>query len=88
MIHKSLFGNTPLYLKDLMEVWLSNERLRSVNSETLLAVPRTRCLRYEDRRFSVFGAKTWNVLPKYVRVELDFKIVKLKLKSHLFRKYH
>ena len=86
LIHKSLFRHAPLYLKYLIEVRLSDER--SSSSGTLLVVLRTRCLRYRDRRFSVFGAKAWNGLPQHVRDELDFKSFKLKLKTHLFRKQH
>ena len=83
MIHKSLFGNACLYIKDLIEVRLSDERLGFSTSGTLLVVPRTRCLRHGDSRFCFLELK-----PGKVRDDLDFETFKLKLKSHFFRKYH
>ena len=72
MIHKSLFGNAPLYLRDFIEVQLSNEQLLIVGHCWLFLEHDVYAT--EIVGFSVFGAKTWNSLPKHVRDKLDSKL--------------
>ena len=86
-VHKTIFGNAPQYLKELLTVRVSDHHLRSAEDRLRLAVPRTRTVRYGDRRFSVTGPRVWNDLPYCIREIQDYKRFKGQLKSYLFRKH-
>ena len=69
LVHKSLKGNAPKYLQDLLHKHpLGRDGLRSSNEPGIaLTVQRTKCKTFADRSFSVAGPKLWNSLPPHIR---------------------
>ena len=51
--HKSIYGNTPAYLKEKVMLVACNNRylLRSNDDSLKLVVPKTKCVTYGDRSF-------------------------------------
>ena len=62
LIHKSLNGKGPNYLKEMLSPKPDPRPLRS-SSEQLLDISRTNLITYGDRAFSIFGPRKWNALP-------------------------
>ena len=88
LVYKSLKGNAPKYLQDLLHKHLpGRDGLRSDNAPGIaLTVPRTKCKTFADRSFSVAGPRLWNSLPHHIRAIDNHNSFKAKLKTHLFNK--
>ena len=84
IVFKTLSGKGPDYIKDLLQSYEPSRKLRS-SSEGLLTVPKTRCVSYGDRAFSVIAPKLWNDIPLDIRESVSVESFKKKLKTHLFR---
>ena len=87
LVFKSLSGDAPQYLKNLLrEAPKSKYRLRSSDQESIsLIVPFTRNSTFADRSFSVYGPKLWNALPDSIKRSSGISIFQAKLKTHLFK---
>ena len=72
----------------MVKVRVPDQRLRSAQDGTVLVVPRSRTLRYGERRFSVIGAKVWNNLPRNMRDIRDFTLFLSQLKTFLYRRHY
>ena len=86
LVHKSLNGQAPPYLSELLKPISSipsRATLRSA-STTQLNVPRT-TLQFGNRAFSVAGARYWNALPADLCAITDITNFKRLLKAHFFR---
>ena len=83
-VFKTLNGNGPAYLKELLCEYKPSRSLRSC-AENLLAVPKTRTVSYGDRAFSVVAPKLWNDLPVAIRCCISVGSFKTSLKTHLFK---
>ena len=81
---RSLNGDGPVYLKDLLSLYKPPINLRSGKDASLLCVPRTKLKFYGDRAFSVAAAVAWNKLPKEIRSCTSISAFKSQLKTHLF----
>ena len=87
MVHKCLNNKAPDYLKDLLTLnQPTRVGLHSSQSSHILVIPHTKCKTFADRAFSIYGPKTWNLLPEHLRTECNTEIFKCKLKTHLFQK--
>jgi hypothetical protein len=75
--------NTPVYLRDMLPLYVPGRSLRSESSYLNLSVQRTYTT-YGDRAFNVQGAKAWNKLPEDIRKQPTLSAFKRKLKTHLF----
>ena len=84
LIHKSLNGKGPNYLKEMLSPKPDPCPLRS-SSEQLLDISRTNLITYGDRAFSIFGPRKWNALPLDIRWCTSISGFKKTLKSYLFR---
>ena len=84
LIHKSLNGKGPNYLKEMLSPKPDPRPLRS-SSEQLLDISRTNLITYGDRAFSIFGPRKWNALPLDIRSCTSISGFKKALKSYLFR---
>ena len=71
-----------MYLKNLIERYIPNRTLRSVN-EGLLVIPRVKT-NFGKRSFRYAAPKLWNWLPKQLRLEVDFRVFKSNLKKIIF----
>ena len=69
LVYKTLNGDGPAYLRDLLEPYTCGRQgMRSADNTTCLHMPATWCTTYGDRAFSVFGPKVWNSLPPHVQL--------------------
>ena len=81
-VHKCVYGNAPMYLKQLLQEYRPARTLRSTCAK-LLTVPKTRSS-MGDRCFSVAGPTEWNKLPNALRNLPSFSCFKKHLKTYLF----
>ena len=80
---KSLHGEGPAYLCELLVPYLLSRSLRSYNKDFLIQ-PKTRC-KYWDRSFSSAAPRLWNSLPACIRSSSGVNSFKKSLKTLLFR---
>ena len=83
-VFKCLHGLAPVYLTELIVLYIPNRPLRSAGAN-LLVVPKSRTKSYGDRSFSVAGPTLWNSLPESIRVLDGLVAFKRQLKTHLFK---
>jgi len=84
---KALNDMTPVYLKEMLQLYTPARRLRS-SSQHMLEVPPTRTVTYGNRSFTAVTAKLWNNLPNSVKSETNLQHFKSSLKTVLFREYY
>ena len=82
LIFKTLNGQGPMYLKELLPRKSNRKDLRS-SAEGFLDVLRTYAM-YGDRAFSVFCPRHWNDLPPDIRFCTSVNSFKSALKTQLF----
>ena len=85
-VYKSLKGNTPKYLQELLQKQQpGRDGLRSGNDPTItLKVQRTKCKTFADRSFSVASPRLWNSPPHSIRSADNMDSFKSTLKTYLF----
>jgi hypothetical protein len=86
LVHKSLIGQAPAYLCELLLPVSDIAARSSLRSATTsdLDIPKTR-LSFGERAFSVAGARQWNNLPAELRSITNTVTFKRHLKAHFFR---
>ena len=82
--YKALHEQSPVYIKELLQVYRPRRDLRSQNNPLILEVPRSRTVSYGDRSFAIIAPKLRNALPPGVRVCSTCCAFKQSLKTHLF----
>lgn len=82
IIHKSLKGTVPAYLKSMFQL-PKRGSLRSENSGKLFQ-PKARTSGMLKSSFVIAGSIEWNKLPCDIRSQADTCLFKKKLKTHLF----
>ena len=83
MAHRCVSGTAPVYLSELVSLYVPQRSLRSTN-QLLLQQPASRTRSYGDRAFAVAVPKLWNQLPMDMRLCDSYNSFKRKLKTHLF----
>ena len=83
---KSLHGQGPDYLSDLLKYKTSSHGLRL--TQNLLVDPMTYKATCGDRAFEKAAPKLWNSLPQDIRCTAKLETFKNKLKTHLFSMYY
>ena len=85
LVYKSLKGNAPKYLQELLLIQQpGRDGLRSGNDPAItLKVQRTKRKTFADRSFSVAGPRLWNKLPYNSRSADNLESFKSKLKDSL-----
>jgi hypothetical protein len=81
---KSLNGQGPAYLKDLLIPYVPARSLRS-STENLLCVPKTHYSETAKRAFSVRAPTEWNSLPRELKNCKNVSTFKTKLKTHFYK---
>ena len=77
---KALNGKSPEYISELISVRETGIDLRSGNTK-VLNVPKTNLKTVGDKAFSIVAPKTWNQLPKKLRLCEKLQSFKTGLKS-------
>jgi len=85
LIHKVVKHKSPMYLLNSLTLYSPTRDLRSLNDVTFV-VDEVRYKKYGGRRFSVYGAKLWNDLPRYIRTISSTVTFRKKLKTLLYQK--
>ena len=65
--YKVLQGQSPLYVRNLLQVYKPTRNLRSQNHATALVVPKSRKVMFGDRSFATAAPRLWNSLPEGIR---------------------
>jgi hypothetical protein len=89
LVHHTVNGRAPSYLRDLITPSVSVPRrstLRSASHHNLLLQSSHR--KFGDRSFSVAGPRAWNALPIELKTITDTLLFKRKLKTFLFTAAH
>ncbi len=85
LTYKALHGKAPQYISDML-VFREARESRSTK-QNLLLVPRTKCVTFGDRAFSVYAPRLWNTLPRFIRSADSVDTFKSHLKTYLFKQY-
>ena len=83
---KSLNGEGPAYLVDLLRYKQFTRNTRAAADHLTLALPDTRLKTLGDRAFSFTAVKLWNSLPLNIRTSQSTSVFKANLKTFLFRR--
>ena len=86
--YKALHDQSPIYVKDLLELYQPARNLRSKNNSKQLVVPKSKTVRFGDRSFSTAAPKLWNGLPITIRDAKSLDVFKKSLKTHFFVKVY
>ena len=86
-VYKALNGHAPLYIRDLLDVYVPKRSLRS-EDKGLLVVPKTRLRSMGDRSFSCYAPKMWNTLPASLKDSPSVDVFKSHLKTYLFNLFY
>ncbi len=82
LVYKSLNGQGPKYIADMLTEYKLNRPLRSLGSSQL-EIPRAHTKQGESA-FSYYAARSWNQLPEEIRCAKTLATFKSGLKTHLF----
>lgn len=82
--HKVLATGQPHYLSQLVHEYKPTRQLRS-ESQRRLSIPTGLLTAHGGRTFTRAGAEVWNKLPEHIRIELNLRSFKSKLKTHHFK---
>ena len=86
LTYKILNGMAPVYLCELLQLYVPCRSLRST-SQSLLVTPKSRTVSYGDRAFSIVAPKMWNNLPEHIRNSSTVSGFKTVLKTYMFDKF-
>ena len=82
--YKALHDQSPVYIRNLLEIYQPRRTLRSQNDSSTLVIPKSRTVTYGNRMFSTVAPKLWNALPSRIRDLSTLCSFKQSLKTHLF----
>ena len=81
--YKAINDSSPIYIRDMVEVYKPVRNLRSTETVSLV-LPKSRSVKYGNRSFVYAAPKLWNSLPVNVRNADTLTSFKKLLKTHLF----
>ena len=83
---KSIYGQSPEYLRELINIRSNTQYNLRSNNGLFLTFPTIKTRKtLGDRAFCVAAPTAWNNLPESIRKEQDFKKFKSLLKTFLFK---
>ena len=85
LVFKSLIGQAPQYLNEMIELYVPTRKLRSTD-QRLLTERKAKLESGGGRAFSVVAPKLWNSMPVNLRFYTTLESFKTALKTYLFRK--
>ena len=88
LTYKIVHGIAPLYLKELIKLYVPTRDLRSQNALRLVPPRGKFNAMYGQRAFSVCAPALWNLVPLEIRTAETVDCFKRCLKTHLFRQYY
>ena len=85
LVFNTLRFNSPLYLSNLLSLYIPARSLRSSADKTILNTPSVRTVGFGHRSFSHSAPTIWNSLPLSVRSSDSVSSFKTSVKTHLFK---
>ena len=82
--YKALQGQSPLYIRNLLQVCKPTRNLQSQNNATALVLPKSCKVMFGDRSFATAAPRLWNSLGEGIRDSGSLTIFKTSLKTHFF----
>lgn len=86
--YKALHEQSPVYIRNLLNIYTPRRTLRSQNDSSTLEVPKSRNVSLGDRSFAVAAPRLWNSLPSGIRDAPSLYSFKRSLKTHYFIEIH
>ena len=83
LTYKTLNGQAPSYIKDLVK-YRNSGRVFRYSNKHLFDEPVAKLKTYGYRAYSVAAPKLWNKLPLDIRLSSSVTVFKTKLKTYLF----
>ncbi len=77
---KALNGRSPEYISEMISIRETEIDLRTGNTR-ILTIPKTKLKTMGDKAYSVTAPKTWNLLPRHLRICENQQSFKTRLKS-------
>jgi hypothetical protein len=87
LCYKIITGTAPIYLSDLVHIYVPSRNLRSSADTRIFRIPTFSRKRHGYRAFSYSAVKTWNSLPYSVRHSQTLPSFKTMLKTYLFKQH-
>ena len=81
-------GLSPVYISDILSIYIPKRQLRSSSDNRIFQVPSVNTKKYGQRAFSHAAPKLWNTLPYSLRHLNSTVAFKRQLKTHLFKDYY
>ena len=85
LVHSSLSGSGPVYLSELLHIYIPTRQLRSSSDNRTLIHYNTRTVSFGQRSFAHQAPILWNNLPYTLRHCENHEKFKKDLKTHLFQ---
>ena len=85
--HKTIHGQAPSYLRDLVAIRKAPRPTRACLGGTILVQPKSKLKSAGDRSFQTVAPRLWNALPRELRDCQSLNLFKKRLKTHLFKEY-
>ena len=80
-------GTAPLYISDLLQVYVPSRSLRSAADDRLFRIPKFHREKHGGRAFAHSAPQIWNSLPFSIRHSSSLPVFKSNLKTFLFKQY-
>ena len=81
---KALHDQSPVYIRDMVEIYKPTRNLRSAQQAVTLVVRKSKKVKYGERSFISAAPTLWNSLPAKVRDCNTLESFKRELKTHYF----
>jgi hypothetical protein len=81
---KALHDQSPIYIRDMLQIHKPTRNLRSAHQPITLTVSKSNQVRYGDRSFQSAAPVLWNSLPSKIRDCTTLQNFKRELKTHFF----
>ena len=81
IVFKSLNGQAPAYIHDMLNIYKPSRNLRSANRYLLQEIKSNRT--WGDRSFSIAAPHLWNQLPLHIKTSTSIHSFKTSIKTHL-----
>ena len=75
--YTALQCQSPVYIRNLLQVYTPTRNLRSQNNATVLVVPNSRKVMFGDIRFAVPAPRLLNTLPEEIRDYLTSNVLNI-----------
>ena len=84
LTYKALHGMGPVYIKEMLKLYVPTKSCLRSSKQFLLCVPKSRLVSCGDRSFSIVAPRLWNDLPYEIKCAQSVDSFKQNLKTYLY----